>query len=314
MPTRRYLLFVEGYDEKELFSSLLIKEGFNVYSSDKKIKINEINNYINKSYYSKKNDNVIIIQTPNNRIHDLIINFNKDDSSIEKLIKENSSSFNGIFLIFDVDHNSNEDIEKMFNTFNDESEGLLLLNSPCLEVISDNKEEYLERRFKHLKEYKSIIHQEICKNSSKKYIEIIKENIYKYMLFFLNKNEKDFSEKNIMEHPRLIKEYINKYNIRVNKKDKEKSYVIYRYYSTVLYVFISYIKGLTKEIENTEIVRDYLKRKNKYELIFNYFSFVIIYSFYYSRAKKSFAKIQTGNLPFCNIFVIIIFQNSLIIL
>ena len=261
MPTRRYLLFVEGYDEKELFSSLLIKEGFNVYSSDKKIKINEINNYINKSYYSKKNDNVIIIQTPNNRIHDLIINFNKDDSSIEKLIKENSSSFNGIFLIFDVDHNSNEDIEKMFNTFNDESEGLLLLNSPCLEVISDNKEEYLERRFKHLKEYKSIIHQEICKNSSKKYIEIIKENIYKYMLFFLNKNEKDFSEKNIMEHPRLIKEYINKYNIRVNKKDKEKSYVIYRYYSTVLYVFISYIKGLTKEIENTEIVRDYLKRK-----------------------------------------------------
>lgn len=263
MSTRKYLLIVEGYDEKALFSSLLTKEGFNIITNEEKIKVNEINDFINKSSFSNQIDNVVIIQTPNNRIHDLLIHFNNDDSSIEKLIKERVNSFNGIFLIFDVDHNDNNDIEKMFNTFNDESEGLLLLNSPCLEVLADNQEEYKKQRFSHLKEYKSIIHKKVC-NSNKSFIDVLKDNIYKYMLFFLNKNEKDFNEKNIMEHPKLVKDQINKYNIRKNYKDKTKSYVIYRYYSTVLYVFISYIKGLTREINNFRIIKEFLdSRINK---------------------------------------------------
>lgn len=41
------------------------------------------------------------------------------------------------FLLYDVDHNSNKDIENLMNIFNDEFIGMLLLSSPCIEVIGD---------------------------------------------------------------------------------------------------------------------------------------------------------------------------------
>ena len=63
-----------------------------------------------------------------------------------------------------------------------------------------------------------------------------------------------------MEHPRLIIDYINKYNERVNysKDTGDESYVIYRYFTTVVYVFIAYINGLVREIDNYDIVYQWL--------------------------------------------------------
>lgn len=78
------------------------------------------------------------------------------------------------------------------------------------------------------------------------------------MFAILHLNYNEFNEPNIMEHPSLIIKSIAK-NERVNypKEHKVESYVIYRYFTTVVYVFIAYINGLTSKIDNYGIVREY---------------------------------------------------------
>lgn len=84
------------------------------------------------------------------------------------------------------------------------------------------------------------------------------------MLYFLEKNRAEFNETNIMEHPQLIVAKINCLNERVNLPNKSDSYVIYRYFSTVVYVAIASSLGLTREIDNYEIVKSFFgKKKDK---------------------------------------------------
>ena len=265
--SKNYLLLVEGEEEVKLFSSLLKKEGFNAISKEERVKFELIDASVNfdKEKFSKDLDNVLLVVSKNTRLHDLLKKINSNDS-IEKVFKESVNSLNGVFLIFDVDHNDENDINQIFEIFNDESEGLLLLNSPCLEVIADLRCNYKEQKFYHLKEYKAQVHNTISlKSKSQSFIDYLIDHIYENMLFFLNKNTKEFNEPNIMEHPYLIKEFINKHNKRVNNPNE--SYVIYRYYSTVLYVFLAFIKGLTIQINNFKIVKEYLEKRIKFRTI-----------------------------------------------
>ena len=39
--------------------------------------------------------------------------------------------------------------------------------------------------------------------------------------------------------------------------------VVYRYFTTVIYVCIAYIKGLTREIDNYNIVKDFFECEKK---------------------------------------------------
>ena len=64
-----------------------------------------------------------------------------------------------------------------------------------------------------------------------------------------------------MEHPRLIIDKINELNERVNLQDKESSYVIYRYFSTVIYMAIASALSLTKEVDNFDIVKSFFLSK-----------------------------------------------------
>ena len=92
-------------------------------------------------------------------------------------------------------------------------------------------------------------------------MDYIKDNFNELMLFFLRKNQRDFGENNIMEHPRLILESINTNNVRVNCPNREDSYVVYRYFSTVIYVAIAYANGLTREIDNYRLVEGFFSNK-----------------------------------------------------
>lgn len=65
-------------------------------------------------------------------------------------------------------------------------------------------------------------------------------------------NRYEFDELNILEHPGLVIEKINKENFR------SEDQVIYRYFTTVLYVALAYICGKTKQIENYLEVREFL--------------------------------------------------------
>ncbi len=65
-----------------------------------------------------------------------------------------------------------------------------------------------------------------------------------------------------MEHPQLIINMINKLNIRKLNKDNQVHFY-YRYFSTVIYVCVAFILGLTKEEENVEILKKFLKEKTQ---------------------------------------------------
>lgn len=190
--------------------------------------------------------------------------FDVEYAAIEKLFHYPTYHFSGIFLIYDVDHNDNEDVEMMFNKFNNESDGLLLLNSPCLEVLADlDIDKKRELRFGHLTEYKTKLNKYHNANGDNSSINYIANNFDEIMLRFLKMNKNEFGENNIMEHPRLIKDKINSDNERVNFLNQEDSYVIFRYFSTVIYVAIAYANKLTNEIDNYEIVHAFFESKVK---------------------------------------------------
>lgn len=145
----------------------------------------------------------------------------------------------------------------MYSLFQDETTGMLLLSSPCIEVLADFNKERKQEKYVHLREYKTQINIH-HKGLTKQYI---REHFNQIMLFFLEKNYEDFKEKNVMEHPKLIIDKINELNERVNLQDKESSYVIYRYFSTVIYVAIASAFSLTKEVDNFDIVKSFFLSK-----------------------------------------------------
>ena len=205
---------------------------------------------------------VVIVEGPRNRIHDFLLLLKKDDSiSIEKALSYEFAYFQKIFLLYDVDHNDCDDLEEMFSHFCDESMGMLLLSSPCIEVLGDFKRNRKTCRYCHLSEYKA----EINNHWQRTCLSYIVKHFEEIMLYFLEKNRVEFNETNIMEHPRLIVEKINCLNEKVNLPNRCDSYVIYRYFSTVVYVAIASSLGLTREIENYGIVKSFFE-KEKAEL------------------------------------------------
>ena len=259
MAKNRFLLIVEGEKtEPTIFKRVLEKYGYNVIKCDEKLDIENFNQLSELEFENEKN-NVVIIEGPRNRIHDFLKVYNENTDSFEKLLSIHSELFQGIFLMYDVDHNDCEDINEMFSKFNDEtSSGLLLLSSPCIEVLGDFDTSRKEERFKHIKDYKKVLNEYY--NANKKSInDYIVDNFEKLCIYYLDKNKNDFDELNVMEHPKLVIDYINKYNERIN--DEDNKYVIYRYFTTVVYVFIAFINKLTRNIDNYKPFRDWLKRR-----------------------------------------------------
>lgn len=263
-----FLLIVEGKKtEPNIFQSILLKYGYNVIKYEEKLNIDLLSQF-DEANLEKDNKNVIIVQGPRNRIHDLLKYYNENEDSFEKMLSRHSELFQGIFLMYDVDHNDCDDIEEIFNKFNDESTGMLLLSSPCIEVLGDYNHDRKESKYNHLYQYKKELNNYYQKNKTD-LISYIIDNFEELSLYYLKKNKDDFNENNIMEHPRLVIDYINKYNERVNysKDSEDESYVIYRYFTTVVYVFIAYINGLVREIDNYDIVYQWLlKRSNMQKL------------------------------------------------
>lgn len=257
---KNYLFITEGsVDEQTIFERVLQRYGFNVVSNSCFID----SNGLKQIQLSTEKDNVVIIQGPRNRISDFLKHFNKHQEDVESFFNFSKNYFQGIFLIYDVDHNSEQDIIDMFSVFNDESSGLLLLSSPCLEVLGDYDTSRTELYYHHLREYKHELNIHYDLNCGTNTIDFIVNNFESLAIYYLDKNIEEFNEDNVMEHPGLIIPLINKYNERVNEDNEKESYVVYRYFTTVIYVAIAYIKGLTREINNYKTVRSYFIDKNK---------------------------------------------------
>ena len=101
----------------------------------------------------------------------------ENSGQFEKVFQKCAEPFSGVFLIYDVDHNDEDDINKMFKKYNDETdEGLLLLNSPCFETITGSHELIYNKEIGHLTEYKTELNKSFSEKHNCSACEFIKNN------------------------------------------------------------------------------------------------------------------------------------------
>lgn len=253
-----FLIITEGArTEPTILESVLSKYGFNVVRKSQ-MKVNEEVQKFDLGVtrlLDDKKDTVYIAQGPKNRIRDFLLLIDKDREDIERYFLQLSNNFAGIFLIYDVDHTLKEDLEKMFVKFQDETSGLLIISSPCIEILSE-PDRVEEINVGHLSEYKSERIAWVQNKTNNSVENYIINNFEDLILAFLRQNTKESGSNNVMEHPEFVLQQINLLNERTYI-NQDLQPVLYRYFTTTLYVCIAYILGLTKEVDNSKIVEDF---------------------------------------------------------
>lgn len=258
------LVIVEGHTtEPSILNYVLPKYGFHPITIKEKIC-----NTINFAYYNYSNekDNIFVVEGPKNRIKDVVKDLKETDDFYRNFVSP-KMKFAGIFLIYDVDHNSDDEIIEAFNKLNNESTGLLLLNAPCIEVLGDTQN--VEFKCNRLTEYKNYLNDLHSKNkiSTLDYVKMYFNDI---LIKYLKKNYEDFSDENeewkalnVMIHPECLIE-LNKRNIRTGET-KTNYHCLIRYYSTVIYVILAFAKGFSKYSDSYTPLLNYLNKVKEEE-------------------------------------------------
>ena len=154
--SRNILLVVEGKKtEQKILGEIFKKYDFEVIKKEPiKSNLDNIDEIFNIEEYKNKNDSITIITGSHSRLNHLINSYNKNTDDFSKLFNLTNNIFSGVFYIYDVDHTTNENLENLFEILNDETSAMLLVSSPCIEIISDpNRKAPII--VNHLKEYKS---------------------------------------------------------------------------------------------------------------------------------------------------------------
>lgn len=252
----RYLLIVEGErTEKHIFQRVLERYGMVVDVQGRISTYAELGELeLAETELHRGDDHVLIVQAPKNRLGELLKLYGEEDFELSFRFGKRESPFNFIFLIFDVDHTSNKDLEEIFRLHQDETDtGLLLLSSPCIEVMSDPGRRK-ELAVDHLRTYKK--ERNICINDTMllgcSVEEYIANNFEALAVFFLDQNCRDFHDDNVMNHPAEVVEMVNRYN------DRTSANVVYRYFTTVIYVVLACVFGLQRQVDNSGILREFL--------------------------------------------------------
>lgn len=260
------LVIVEGRkSEQSILSYVLPKYGFNPITVEKKLCEDIDFTYYN---YTDDKDNIFVVEGPKNRIKDVVKDLKETEDDFFRNFVSPKMKFAGIFLIYDVDHNSNDEIATAFKKFNDESTGLLLLNSPCIEVLGDTQNEEFECKL--LTEYKKHLSRLHSKNKIST-LEYIKMNFTDIMIKYLKKNYEDFSNENeeweagmVTTHPEYLIKLNEKKNVRTGN-NKDDFYCLIRYYSTVIYVILAFAKGFSGKLNSYELLLNYLNKVKEEE-------------------------------------------------
>lgn len=272
---RNYLIIVEGSKtEQSIFEFVLRQYDLDVVVYPTPL---SFNGDFKKIQFSNEKENVFVIQGPKNRLKDLIFSKNKDDieissESINRLFFEPNVYFAGIFIVYDSDHNSIDEIEAAYKKFSNMSDGLLVLSVPCIESIAgyDFNRKYESNSFIG---YKNELNQYYDSKFSQNTMEYIQCNFNKLMLENLIRNIKTFKKENstwevndITLHP-LYMLKIHKSKNLCTGTCEENYHVIINYFATIMYTIICYIKGFAKEIDNFKLLKDYLEyiEKKNYE-------------------------------------------------
>lgn len=261
--TKNFLIITEGVKtEPNILEAILTKYGFNVIRQAP-IEISKEDEPfdLDVTKLSGYKDNIYIAQGPENRIRDFLSLIDSNCEDVERYFSKFEEIFSGIFLIYDVDHTSKEDLKEMFVKYNDETSGLLILSSPCIEILSEPNRKN-ELRVDHLYEYKTERKAWVQSKTSNSVENYIINNFEDLILEFLKQNCEESGSNNVMEHPEFVLKQINLLNNRTYISNDLQP-VLYRYFTTTLYVCIAYILGLTKEIENSKLVEEFFLSHKK---------------------------------------------------
>ena len=190
--SKNFLLIVEdAVTEKNILKSILKNCDVEVFDSGRIDLRGNVEDVFANIYDTSKKDKIYLVQGPRNRIHDWLKQIKTNQDDFEFFFNEIDGKFAGIFIIFDVDHTLSEELAEMFEKYNDETEnGLLLLSSPCIEVMAD-KERTEPLICDHLHEYKAELNtkfNEAGYESAEKYII---NNFSKLSLYYIDKNTKE---------------------------------------------------------------------------------------------------------------------------
>ena len=257
---RNYLLIVEGsIMEPTIFNYVLPQYGFNV------VKIREqlsSDSDFTKTEFSSDKDTIFIVQGPKNRVKDLMdteVDLNSDNLSRKFFGPD--VYFAGIFLIYDTDHNLKEQLERAYFKFNDSSEGLLILSAPCIEALGEFDVNFIyeDSSFENYKTRLNQHYQDIYGMNTKEYIQcnfnkLILESLIHNKDTFEKENEK-WNVNNVVMHPQYLLEIHKKFNSCFGGCE-ENYKVCIRYYATIIYVVIAYLKRLEREISNLDILKN----------------------------------------------------------
>ncbi len=247
---------VEGEKaEPILLENVLKRYGFNCIKTTQQAIDGSIELDVKK--FVNGYNNVVIAQAAKNMISSFLKLVEKykyfDFNNALTISDDGSLVYAGVFMIFDVDHTAKDVLSNAMRKFNNENEGLLLVSSPCIEVMADyGREKELEIK-EHVKEYKKELNRRYPNGA----LQYIIGNFESLAIKFLDQNRKDFNEENIMNHPQLVVDAINSLNTR-----NADGSALYRYFTTVIYVAIAYLHGLTREISNYSAVREFFISKN----------------------------------------------------
>lgn len=250
--SKKFLFIVEGEKtEKNILIDILTMYGFKPINIKDKLNLKSFN-FTNYCFTDDdETDCVYIVQGPKNRISELLNDYNSKSDDIDKFFFNVNQNFAGIFIIYDADHNEANQLNKFYEIFNDETDqGILLLSTPCIEVLGDEEQD--EFRCLKFRDYKAKLNTYHHNKDKCNVEDYIKQRFNELLIHFIKKNTSEFNETNIMMHPQEIIKHHNKTNVIYSEKEGKQSTI--RYYSTVIYVAIAYMLGLTREIDNSQVV------------------------------------------------------------
>ena len=251
-----YLLLVEGArTEINIFQRVLERYGMKVIRHSQLQSFSDLKDVdLDGIELQGEKGVVLIAQTPRNRLSDLIKYYEREKVDLHFAFGGRSTPFNGVFLVFDVDHTSKEDLNKMFVNHKDETDsGLLLISSPCIEIMTEperTEELKTDHLWKYKKQRNAYISDTLKLGTNAE--QFISDNFEDLAVSFLDRNRLEFDDNNVMNHPEEVIQLVNERNDRTEKE------VTYRYFTTVVYVLFACIFRLNIQIDNYHALREFL--------------------------------------------------------
>ncbi len=242
------LIIVEGDKfEISIINNLFEKLGY-IVETEKR------HGSFNVSTFKLYDKYIFLIPGPKPQVSSVIKEFDSTTEDLKNYFGLTNIDIGLIFIVYDVDDANNTNVINFYKKYNNSQEGLLILSNPCLEVIADdtfNEYSGVPRLYKEIVRNQIKIRKKLKSFSENDLIQYINENIFSLLKLHLNRNIRKYGSKNVLEHIDECQKDILQNIISQNSYYYKKIF-------TTIYVIIAEIFGITKQIENSDLLNNKL--------------------------------------------------------